>query len=145
MKVLMFFAPAALTAVLASCASTGNVPKVGQMLREATGQNGRACIYLHDIQSYGVLEGDVVSIDSMDGNYYLATVLPGCVDLQMSVHALFRGDFGEICGQTADVIATGGDRCSINQIFEFDNRQEAFDTYNQILEKRKAIKSSSQY
>jgi hypothetical protein len=144
MKVLMFFGPAALAVVLASCA-TGNAPRMGQMLKETTGQNGRACIQLDDIQSYGVLEGGVISIDSMDGNYYLATVLPGCVDLQTSARALFSGDFGEVCGQTADSIVTGGDRCSINHIFEFDNRKEAFDTYNQILEKRKAMKSSSQY
>lgn len=145
MKVSMFFGSAALAAVLASCASTGNVPKVGQMLRETTGQNGRACIRQNEIQSYGVLKDNVISIDSLDGHYYLATVLPGCVDLQTSVHALFSGNFGEICGQTADSIVTGGDRCSINQIFEFDNRKEAFDTYNQILEKRKSMKSSSQY
>lgn len=146
MKVLMFLGSAALAAVLASCASTGSkVPRIGQMLKETTGQNGRACIRLSDIQSYGVLEDNVVSIDSMTGDYYLATVLPGCVDLQASVRTLFSGDFGEICGQTADSIVTGGDRCTINQIFEFDNRKEAFATYDEIVERRKSLKSTAEY
>lgn len=143
MKVLMVFGTAALAAVLASCASTGrDMPRVGEMLSEASGQNGRACVRVRDIQGYGVLEGNVISIDSTT-DYYLATVLPGCVDLQTSVRALFSGDFGEICGRTMGTIATGGDRCVINQVFEFEDREQAFETYHAVLEERKALENSA--
>lgn len=141
MKILRVLSIAGFAVVLASCASTGrDVPGVAEMLRETTGQNGRACVRLDDIQSYGVLDDNVVSINAMR-NYYIATVLPGCVDLQTSVRTLFRGDFGELCGQTMDSLATGGDRCTINQMFEFEDRDEAFDVYNEVREEREQLKS----
>lgn len=142
MKVSVTLGTAALVVVLASCATTRDVPRMGEMLRETTGQNGRACVRLSDIRGYGVLKDNVVSIDGFR-NYYLATVLPGCIDLQTSARAMFSGDFGEICGQTMDSIATRGDRCSINQVFEFENREEAFATYNDVLERREELKRSA--
>lgn len=139
MKRLMISSVLVLTAVLASCASTGrDVPRVGKMLSEATGQNGRACVRVNDIQGYGVLEGNVLSIDGRTG-YYLATVLPGCTDLQTSARALFSGGFGEFCGRTGNKVVTGGDQCTIGQMFEFENREEAFATYDAVLERRKAL------
>jgi hypothetical protein len=42
-------------------------------------------------------------------------------------------------------IVTGGEQCVIGQMFEFENRKEAFATYNSILEERKARKSSTSY
>jgi hypothetical protein len=145
MKRLMISGIAICTVVLASCASTGgDIPKVANMLRDTTGQNGRACVRQSDIQGYGVLENDVVSIDGTR-KYYLATVLPGCIDLQTSVRALFSGGFGEVCGGTMNKIVTRGDQCTINQMFEFENRKAAFDTYNSILEQRKTLKSSTSY
>jgi len=105
------------------------------MLREATGQNGRACVRLADIRSYGVLKHDVVSINAFNG-YYLATVLPGCLDLQSSIGALFRGSFGEVCGGAMNRIVTDDDQCLINQVFEFEDRDEAFAIFDSILERR---------
>lgn len=145
MKRLTTFVIAVFTAVLASCASTGgDVPKVANMLRDTTGQNGRACIWQSDIQGYGVLKNNVVSIDGRR-KYYLATILPGCIDLQTSARALFSSKFSQICGQSMDKMVTGGDQCVIGQIFEFENRKEAFATYNSILEERKALKNSTTY
>lgn len=139
MNALKIYGIVAFTTVLASCATTSDVPDIGQMLRETTGQNGRACVRVDDIRGYGVLKDDVVSIDSMS-DYYLATVLPGCIDLQTSVRALFSGDFGEICGRTMDSVVTRGDRCTINQMFEFESREEAFATFNQVRERREELK-----
>lgn len=140
MKGLKILSAAACAATLAACASTGrDVPRLGTMLSDGTGQNGRACIRLGDIQGYGVLKDDIVSIDGVR-NYYLATVLPGCNDLPTSIGILFSGDFGEICGQTMDRIVTGGDQCVINQVFEFEDREEAFATYRAIREQREALK-----
>lgn len=142
MNRLKSFAIAAGVVLLAGCATGRDVPRIGTMLAEETGQNGRACVRLGDIRSYGVLGHDVVSIDGTK-NYYLATVLPGCNDLQSSVRSLFSGGFGEVCGRTMNKIVTGGDSCVINQMFEFKSREEAFAAYNAILEKRKALQESA--
>jgi hypothetical protein len=141
-KFLTSLCIAALAAILSSCASTGgDLPSMGEMLRDTTGQNGRACIRKGDIQGYGVLDGDVVSIDATR-NYYLATVLPGCLDLTTSMGAAFRGDFNEVCGGSADKVFTQDNHCTINQMFEFKSREEAFDTFHSIQEKREQLKKS---
>jgi hypothetical protein len=127
------------TVFIVSCASTPELPDVGKMLRDTTGQNGRACIRQGDIRSFGVLENDVVSIDGTR-KYYLATVMPGCHDLHTSVRAMFSGGFGEVCGGTTNKIVTRGDRCIIRQMFEFKNRKEAFAAHNAVLEERKMLK-----
>lgn len=143
MKKLTGFCITLFAALLTSCATMGNdVPRMGSMLRETTGQNGRACVQLHDIQSYGVLKNNVVSIDALRG-YYLATVLPGCNDLDTSLRALFKGSFSEVCGGTTNKIATRRDSCTIDQMFEFKNRDEAFAAYNSTLEKRKELKENA--
>ena len=132
-------------AVLASCASVGEgAPKVDNMLQEMTGQNGRACVRQGDIRGFGVLDNNVVSIDGTK-KYYLATVLPGCHDLQMSMRAAFKGGFGEVCGQTTNKIVTNGDHCVIRHMFEFENREAAHAMYNSILEERKNLKNTRAY
>lgn len=143
MKLLHVTGFAALAVYLSACASTsGDVPPVTEMLRESTSQNGRACVRQNRIRGYGILKNDVVSIDAMQ-NYYLATVLPGCTDLQTSMGALFSGGFGEVCGRSSDKLVTQENRCVINQMFEFENRDEAFATYNAILEKRQELKDAA--
>jgi hypothetical protein len=139
MNTLKVISAAACVAMLAGCATGRDVPRVSRMLAEEIPQNGRACVRLGDIRSYGVLEDNVVSIDGTR-NYYLATVLPGCNDLQTSVRSLFSGGFGEICGQSMNKIATGGDSCTINKLYEFKSRDEAFAVYNAVLQKREALK-----
>ena len=140
MRRMMLLAGALYTVVLASCASTG--APVATQLRDVTGQNGRACILKSDIKSYGVLKNNVVSINGVR-KYYLATVLPGCTDLQTSARAMFSGKFGSVCGQTSDSITTRGNRCTIGQIFQFDNKDQAFDTYNSIVQQGQSMKSSA--
>jgi hypothetical protein len=141
MKRLQILCIVAGGAMLAGCATGRDVPRVSRMLAEEIPQNGRACVRLSDIRSYGVLEDNVVSIDGTR-NYYLATVLPGCNDLQASVRSLFSGGFGEICGQSMNKITTRGDSCTINKLYEFKSREEAFAVYNAVLQKREALKKS---
>jgi hypothetical protein len=143
MKILKIAAPIIICAtVLASCASA-RVPSTAKFLDETTGQNGRACIDLHDIQSYGVLDDNIISINSLHNEYFLATVLPGCNDLQTSIGTLFHGDFGELCGQSARnaVVTNGGDHCAINKIYRFKNREQAFATYKEARQKREQLKN----
>jgi hypothetical protein len=143
MKALMNFGTMVFATLLASCASTGGkAPRMGEMLANATGQNGRACVRQSDIRGYGVLKGNVISIDG-SRDYYLATVLPGCNDLQTSVGSIFNGGFGEICGGGMDSLATsGGDRCVINKIYKFENREQAMAVYKETFDKREALKQN---
>jgi len=141
MRKTLLFGAALFSVVLTSCAST-NTPKMATMLRDTTGQNGRACILQSDIKSYGVLKDNIISINGKR-KYYLATVLPGCNDLQTSVRAMFSGKFSEICGQSMDKLVTGGNQCTINHIFQFNSRDEAFAVYNSILEQRESMKDAA--
>jgi hypothetical protein len=125
----------ALAAAVSACTTTEEVPSAAKLLQEVTGQNGRACIQKDDIQGYGVLEDDIISIDATRG-YYLATVLPGCQDLQTSIGIILTGDFNEVCGQSLDEVVTNEDYCTINQMYRFDSREEAFNTYQMIQERR---------
>lgn len=140
-RLLILTGAGAMAMLVAGCTTTGNdVPSVADMLREDTGQNGRACIRQTDMRGYGILKNRVLSIDGQR-NYYLATVHPGCTDLQTGARSIFSGSFGEICGQRMDAIATQGDLCTIGQIYEFENREAAFETYNAIQERREELKS----
>lgn len=130
---------ALVSAGLIGCSSQqSKAPHISTMLLEETGQNGRACIRSHRIRGYGVLKHNVVSIDG-HRDYYLATVLPGCFSLDTSFQAGFKGNFGEVCGGSNDRILSGGDSCTIRHIFKFDDRKQAFATYDSIIEKRKAL------
>lgn len=139
MKILVISGLVTLSVALLSCAANRNVPNYNELLRDVTGQNGRACVRTSDIDGYGVHAGNVISIDG-GFNYYLATVLPGCTDLNTSAAALFSSDFGEVCGRSMDRMYTGGERCIINQMYEFENREEAFAAYNQAKEQREEIR-----
>lgn len=132
-----------LIAALAACTSMDSkLRSVSETLRETTGQNGRACVRTSDIRSYGV-QDDVVNIDS-DSDYYIATVHPGCLDLHTSMAIMFSGGFSEICGGRIDKIITQSSECSINQIFQFDNRDAAFEAYEKAVMRREALRSNTQ-
>lgn len=143
MKAQAILGMAAVAAGLSACATIGkDVPSMSEMLREQTGQNGRACMDAFDFDAgsdgYGVLDNNVVSLEG-DGKYYLATVLPGCQDLATSMRILLTGDFNQICGRSFDTVITEDDYCTINQMFEFENRKEAFSTYHKVMEKREDL------
>ena len=137
MRRLTILGIAALVVALSGCATT-DLPSMSEMLRDTTEQNGRACVDESDIDGYGVLENDVISIDGGQ-DYYLATVLPGCNSLTTSIGVIFGDNFGEICGQRGDEIITGDNSCQIHQIFEFDDREEAFDAFNDVMEVRERM------
>lgn len=122
---------------LSGCATT-DLPSMADMLRDATEQDGRACVRESDIDGYGVLENDVISIDGGQ-DYYLATVLPGCNNLALSVGLMFSDNFGEICGQRGDEVRTDRDICQIHQVFEFDNREDAFEAFNEVMNIRERM------
>lgn len=137
MKRFIILGIAAFAAALSGCATT-DFPSMSEMLRDTTEQDGRACVRESDIDGYGVLENDVISIDGGQ-DYYLATVLPGCNNLATSIGLMFSDNFGEICGQRGDEVRTGRDTCQIHQVFEFDDREEAFEAFNDVMEVRERM------
>lgn len=140
MKLLKLIGLLTSIALLAACASTArDVPRLADVLRDMTEQNGRACIRTSDISGYGVRKGPVVSIDSMR-KYYIATLHPGCFDLETSMHAMFSGDLFEVCGGRMDKVVTNGNVCTIDQVFEFADREMAFAAYDAALKKRQNLR-----
>lgn len=140
MKTLAIACLTGVVLTLSACATPGrDVPSMTEMLRESTGQDGRACVRETDLRGYGVLRDNVLSIDGRR-NYYLATVLPGCTDLATSARTMFMGGFGEICGRSMHRVVTRGSACTINQVFQFDNRDDAFATYHEIMEQREELR-----
>lgn len=129
--------------LLAACAMTrqDDVPDLTTMLRETTGQNGRACVRNSDIRGYGMQRSkgdDAINIDATP-DYYIATVRPGCLDLQTSMGIIFSGSINEVCGGRIDKVITQGNECSINQIFRFENRDQAFEAFQNAVDRRQEI------
>ncbi len=130
---------------LSACTSNKpdqTVPRFSAVLSEVTGQNGRACVRISDIRSYGTRDrGRVITINARR-KYYAATTLYRCSEIDFSHQALFDGNFHEICGNSTSYIIAGGERCPIHKVFEFENRESATDAINQAAEKRESIKAA---
>ncbi|MDO3384423.1 DUF6491 family protein [Gilvimarinus sp. SDUM040013] len=126
----------ALIVGLSSCATQDSKSSVNisTALLETTGQNGRACVRASDIQGFGVLKDDVLSIDAFGNEYYLATVMPGCTDLGLSARGMFEERFGDVCGGGMNRVKTGSSHCRIRHIFEFKTREQAFAAHDTALE-----------
>lgn len=120
-----------LAGLMSACASQKDEPSMSKLLAKESVQNGRACVRQSDIRGFGVPERNVVSIDGRQ-KYYLATMMPGCINLETSVRAFFDGNFFEICGQTGDRIITQDESCTVNQVFEFENQDQAFETLEKV-------------
>ena len=144
MKLWKLCATAPLLAALSACTTTGeSVPSFYDVLAETAGQNGRACVRHSDIRGYGVLDHDVISIDGRR-NYYLATVMPGCNALDTSPSALFEERFSEVCGGGMHKVYAGGDHCTIRQMFEFENREAAFEAHRNAVERYDALREAAE-
>ncbi len=137
MKSLKIMTLTLLAGLVSACATQSDAPSMSKLLAKETVQNGRACFRQSDIRGFGVPDSNLVSIDGRQ-KYYLATVLPGCINLQTSARAFFSGDFFEVCGQTGDRIVTRDESCTINQVFEFETRDQAFETLEKVKEQSTA-------
>lgn len=143
MKKLAFVGGAA--AVLAACASPHNnpAPSVSDLLMDATGQKGRACVQQNDIQGYGILDNNWVSVDARR-NYYLARLMPGCNSMATSARAAFESRTYEICGGGSSQLHTADDSCTIRYLFEFESREEAFAAYSAAVDTRKELQQQQE-
>jgi len=121
--------------VLGACATPGNAPpspqEIDAALVEITGQNGRSCVRQIDISGYAALNDSVVSVSAKFRKHYLMVTMYRCPAMESTAHALFEGAFTEFCGGGRDSIATADGRCPIQTVYEFENRQDAFDAHDE--------------
>jgi hypothetical protein len=131
---------------LVSCANLGvNLPSYDKLLKAQTEQDGRACVRQRNIRGYGMLDDNVISINvGGKHSYYLVTTLYQCHSLQTSFSAGFKGDFLELYGGGRDKILTSEESCPIQSIFEFESREEAFTTFENVDKIRRDLRKMAQ-
>jgi hypothetical protein len=127
---------------ITACSSlVANLPSNDELLREYTQQDGRECIRDRDIRGFGVLDNDVISVDSRTrGEYFLMTTLYRCHSLGVSAQVAFVGKYPEFCAGGSDKINTGEEACPIKSIFKFESREKAFEAFTAISEKRDQLR-----
>jgi hypothetical protein len=126
---------------LAGCTSVvSDLPSNDSLLQEVTGQNGRVCIDNNDINGFGYLDNDVISVDGRRGQYFLMTTLYRCNSLTYSPQIAFAGNFAEFCGGGRNKVITGEEICPIKSIYQFTSRKEAFSMFDIISEKREKLR-----
>ncbi|SMF12798.1 hypothetical protein SAMN02745866_00803 [Alteromonadaceae bacterium Bs31] len=111
---------------LAGCSTTQQDESsltIEDVLRQSTGQNGRACLRIADIKGFG-FDKRTFTVDGRR-SYYLGTTRLYC-DADTSPRAVFDGPGGEFCGGGTSRIVTASGSCSIRSLFEFESREQAF-------------------
>jgi hypothetical protein len=131
------FALSVLLALLAGCSAATVQPMPRDMLQAlstVTGQDGRACIRVDDIAGYGALNDSVLSVSNRFRKHFLLVTLYRCPEMETSSRALFKGAFTELCGGGRDAVVAGAQRCPVQGVFEFEDRQAAFEAYDAAIE-----------
>ena len=135
------FAVSSIFCISACSSLVVNLPSNDKLLQEYTEQDGRECIRDSNIRGFGVLDDDVISVESrLRGEYYLMTTIYRCHSLGFSAQVAFVGNFAEFCSGGGDKIHTGEEACPINSIFKFESRELAFEAYEAISEKKKSLR-----
>ena len=126
---------ALLLPLLAACTSTSRPTsqEMNQALQEITGTDGRTCIRTRDISGYAPLNDTTVSVSDKFRGHSLMVTSFRCPAMETGMGAAFAGAFTEFCGRR-DAMFSGGDRCPVQSIFVFENRDAAFEAYDQAME-----------
>lgn len=117
-----------------ACGTTAYQPSPQEMntvLAELTGQDGRACVRVRDISGFGVINDSTVSVSDKFRGHYLMVTMHRCPNLATSSAAAFKGAFTEFCGRRDSLYTAAGGRCPVQSVYEFENRQAAFDAVDQ--------------
>jgi hypothetical protein len=130
-----------------ACGSTAFAPSSQEMnhaMQEVTGQDGRACVRVRDISGYGPLNDTTISVSDKFRSQYIMVTNYRCSGLETSPGAAFKGAFTEFCGRR-DSLFSGGERCPVQSVFEFENRQAAFDAVDKaeaLIRKQRQAKEA---
>jgi hypothetical protein len=134
----------AILPLIVACSSTAFYPSSQEMnsaLATVTGQDGRACVRVNDISGYGAMNDTTVSVSDKFRGHYLMVTTYRCPGIESGMGAAFKGAFTEFCGRR-DALFSGGQHCPVQSVFEFENRQAAFDAYDKAEELIKAGRES---
>jgi hypothetical protein len=115
-----------------ACSSTSYTPtsqEMNQALQEITGEDGRACIRTYDISGYAPLNDTTISVSDKFRGHSLMITTFRCPAMETSFAAAFEGAFTEFCGRR-DALFSGGDRCPVQSVFVFENRDAAFEAFD---------------
>ncbi len=128
---------------LQSCANLSGptVPKISTILKEQSGQDGRACIRENSIQGWGS-KGDAIFVNTSN-KYYLVTTLLRCHSLDTSARVAFVGRINSVCGGRQDKIVTSDDKCIIQNIFEYEDKSAARASLQAALDTREELKEAA--
>ncbi len=122
--------------VLAACKTTPVITPESYLdaLMADTGQDGEACIDARDINDYRSLNtSSVVSIGTTPSTKeYIAVTRFRCNGLSTSSKATFRSNKKELCGSGRDAFLVPQYRCTIEGIFEFENRSAALAAWDRV-------------
>ena len=130
--------------LLLACSTTAYTPSSQEMnsaLVDLTGQDGRACFRVHDISGFGALNDTTLSVSDRFRGHYLLVTHHRCPTMETSHRAAFKGAFTEFCGRR-DSVYSGGERCMVRSVFEFENRQAALDVFGQAEARIKTQRES---
>lgn len=118
--------------IVVSCSSnrqSTNYQGIENVLKAQSGQNGRACVRVHDIDGYNV-DDRVITIDG-GRRYYVGTTLMRCFAADGSIRMAFKGPAGgDFCGApNSSIIGTNG-KCVMKSLFRYESREAAFNALN---------------
>ena len=135
-QLMALFVSAIIASLVTACSQNKTYIDGEQMaaaLQSHTQQNGRACINIRDIRSYGFAD-PVITLNGPN-RYYLATTTLRCHDASNSAKGRFSGPGNQVCGGGASQLNTGvSRRCIISHVFEFNHRSDAFAALNTVKE-----------
>ena len=138
-RALVLIISSLFVSLLSGCANNPkNLPSFDELLKSETQQDGKTCIRQNDINGYGVLGNDIISVDARGKKHYLITTLYRCSTLNTGFQAGFNGSYFDFC-PLRDKIVTIDESCPVKSIFEFDSRDDAFAAF----EKAKSLRDEA--
>lgn len=147
-RALVLITSSLFVSLLSGCANNPkNLPSFDELLKSETQQDGKTCIRQNDINGYGVLGNDIISVDARGKKHYLITTLYRCNTLNTGFQAGFDGSYFDFC-PLRDKIVTIDESCPVKSIFEFDSRDDAFAAFENAKslrdEAREAINAENE-
>ena len=121
-----------------------DVRTLDQVMRDMTGQNGRACFQTRYISGYGTIDETVLNVSTKRPEQYVLLMTYSCPSLLTSSAVLFKGAFTELCGGGRDFVSTGSSPCPIRSIYEFENRKAALEAIERAQQTAREIAAREQ-
>ncbi|TNE39787.1 MAG: hypothetical protein EP347_04460 [Alphaproteobacteria bacterium] len=113
--------PLAAIAILASMAT----PALADEETTESDDNNRVCFYSSAVNKFEPIDEFHLMVTAHGSKKFLLTLVDRCYDLPSTPQIVFIGNGERVCNYTRHRIATGRDRCTINDIEKVDSFEEA--------------------